>query len=189
MEIEKRVLFPEDKADKFDPYERVDLSKDGILGEYLPKFDPYKRDIKEVEILKLPCKNEHLEGKEHPVTGVLFVKKIVEDINGNKIEVVVPVFDSVYDAKLPSDLLQASDKQQAKECNNQLKEAVENNPEFASKFTKEQLEQIKNGDTPDGYTWHHNEELGKMQLVDSDIHNKTGHTGGKVIWGGGQENR
>ncbi len=52
-----------------------------------------------------------------------------------------------------------------------------------------QLEQIENGDTPDGYTWHHDAEAGKMQLVDTETHQKTGHTGGRSIWGGGTESR
>ena len=61
------------------------------------------------------------------------------------------------------------------------------------KFTPEQIEQIKDGvedgTAPDGYVWHHNEETGKMELVDADVHAKTGHTGGRAIWGGGTENR
>jgi len=32
--------------------------------------------------------------------------------------------------------------------------------------------------TPKGYTWHHHQEIGRMQLVKSKIHRKTGHTGG-----------
>jgi hypothetical protein len=60
---------------------------------------------------------------------------------------------------------------------------------YAKQFTEEQLEQIMNGDTPDGYTWHHNEETGKMQLVKSETHARTGHTGGRAIWGGGSESR
>ena len=104
-------------------------------------------------------------------------------------EVVVPEFDSVFDVQLPEDLHQASDKKQFDECNAQLKKAVEEDPELAAKFTDEQLEQIKNGETPDGYTWHHDAEKGKMQLVDSETHAKTGHTGGRSIWGGGSENR
>ena len=54
---------------------------------------------------------------------------------------------------------------------------------------KEQMEQILDGETPDGYTWHHDAEVGKIQLVESDIHMKTGHTGGRTVWGGGNENR
>ena len=134
-------------------------------------------------------RNESLEGDRHPITGVEFVKKTVEDAEGNEVTGVFPKFDSKIDVQLPENLEQATDKEQFDECNRQLKEAIENDPELAKQFTEEQLEQIKNGDTPDGYTWHHNEEKGKMQLVDAEIHAKTGHTGGKAIWGGGAENR
>ncbi len=37
--------------------------------------------------------------------------------------------------------------------------------------------------TPEGYTWHHNQEPGVMQLVDRGVHAATGHTGGFSIWG------
>lgn len=36
--------------------------------------------------------------------------------------------------------------------------------------------------TPDGYTWHHHQDLGRMQLVETEIHKKTGHTGGHSIY-------
>ncbi len=138
---------------------------------------------------EIHTRNESLEGDRHPITGVPFERKTVKDADGNDVTGVFPVFDSEFDAQLPEDLYQSTDKEQFTECNKQLKEAIENDPELAKKFTPEQLEQIMNGDTPDGYTWHHNEETGKMQLVDSDTHAKTGHTGGKTIWGGGNENR
>lgn len=34
-----------------------------------------------------------------------------------------------------------------------------------------------------GYTWHHTENLGEMQLIPDYIHSKVRHTGGKHIWG------
>ena len=37
--------------------------------------------------------------------------------------------------------------------------------------------------TPSGYTWHHHQETGRMQLVNTQIHRQTGHTGGYSIWG------
>ena len=137
---------------------------------------------------RIPCRNEELEGKNHPETGVPFEKKEVV-VDGVEREVVVPIFDSSFDAQLPEDKLTSSDSSQFKECNTQLKEAVDNDPELRGKFDDEQLEQIMNGDTPDGYTWHHDAEIGKMQLVDTETHQKTGHTGGRSIWGGGSENR
>ena len=36
--------------------------------------------------------------------------------------------------------------------------------------------------TPKGYTWHHHQTTGRMQLVESLTHMKTGHTGGFSIW-------
>ena len=33
-------------------------------------------------------------------------------------------------------------------------------------------------ETPKGYTWHHHQDKGRMQLVETEIHAKTGHTGG-----------
>ena len=36
--------------------------------------------------------------------------------------------------------------------------------------------------TPKGFTWHHHQITGRMQLVDSNIHAETGHTGGFSLW-------
>ena len=77
------------------------------------------------------------------------------------------------------------DAVQFSECNAQLKESINSNPELKKQFTTEQLEDIALGDTPSGFTWHHDAETGKMQLVDTNIHNSTNHTGGRNIWGGG----
>lgn len=137
-------------------------------------------------------RNESLEGDNHPITGVLFERKTVE-VNGENIEGVFPVFDAIYEAKLPKDMYEKSDKEQFKECNNQLYKDIEQYPVLKNQFNEEQLEQIKDGTidgtAPDGYVWHHNEEAGKMQLVDFETHAKTGHTGGRSIWGGGNSNR
>ncbi len=160
-------------------------------GEDLPDHIRIEKSIKATDdraIRSIPCRNGDLAGGEHPVTGVPFVRKTVE-VDGESVEVVVPLFDSVFDTFLPDDLLKASDLEQFKYCNEQLKKAVHNDPELRKQFSEEQLEQIENGDTPDGYTWHHDAETGKMQLVDTETHQRTGHTGGRSIWGGGNEAR
>ena len=82
-----------------------------------------------------------------------------------------------------------SDYHHFKHCNEQLSQAYENGSLDIEQFTDRQLEQIRNGDKPEGYTWHHHEDQGRMQLVDSEIHAKTPHTGGRSIWGGGSEAR
>ena len=70
-----------------------------------------------------------------------------------------------------------------------LNEAISKDPALKSKFTEAQLEQIAKGQNPKGFTWHHNEEVGKMQLVDSNIHDLSKHTGGRAMWGGGKAAR
>lgn len=151
-----------------------------------------KNKSNELPIRYVITRNESLEGDNHPITGVPFERKTVE-VNGENVEGVFPVFNAVYEAKLPKDMYEKSDKEQFKECNNQLYKDIEKYPVLKNQFNKEQLEQIKDGridgTAPDGYVWHHNEEAGKMQLVDFDTHAKTGHTGGRSIWGGGNNNR
>lgn len=133
--------------------------------------------------------NDYLVGQNHPETGVPYVEKeVVTDI-GEKVKGVFPQFDSKIDVQLPEEMEQAPDRTQFAECNKQLAERVAKDPELRAQFTEDQLADIEDGYTPEGYTWHHNEEKGKMQLVDSDIHSQTRHTGGRNIWGGGTENR
>lgn len=147
-------------------------------------YDPiYKENPKEIN-----TRNKSLEGKNHPETDIPFERKEIETPDGKK-EGVFAQFEAVADLKLPEQLEQGSDREQFKYCNDQLKDLVEANKETKDLFTEEQIEQILDGETPDGYTWHHSEDKGIMQLVDSEIHAKTGHTGGKSIWGGGSENR
>lgn len=73
-----------------------------------------------------------------------------------------------------------------------MKKAVLKNGNLRSKFTKEQLEAIlEESPRIPGLTWHHHQQKGLLQLVDSEIHarNQNPHTGGRSIWGGGKEAR
>ena len=132
--------------------------------------------------------NQELEGKVHPETGVPYKKQIVE-VDGERIEGVFPEFNSECDVDLPGSMLQSTDSVQFRECNRQLQAACEANPDLKAKFTETQLDQISKGLTPEDYTWHHDAKVGRMQMVDSETHNKTRHTGGRFLWGGGTENR
>lgn len=176
-EIELRDLTDEEKAE---------------LKEKLNWTDKQlsKCTIDENGVIHYKTDCEHMEGKENE-RGIPYERKTVE-INGITIEGVFPVFDSDFDVQLPEDLLQNSNLKQFKECNHQLYEAIEKDPELEAKFTDEQIEDIENMDTPTGYVWHHNEEVGKMQLVKVEDHDRTqggaAHTGGKALWGGGYGN-
>lgn len=167
--------------------EELDSEVDDHYNDYV-EHGEQQVDNAESKPEQIKCRNENLEGQEHPETGVPFERKQVE-VDGKQYEVVVPEFESSYDAQLPESMYEATDREQFKECNSQLKNEVANNKDLREQFDDEQLEQIENGDTPDGYTWHHDAESGNMQLVDTETHQKTGHTGGRSIWGGRTESR
>lgn len=134
-------------------------------------------------------RNESLEGDVHPITGVPFERQVVEVPNGEVIEGVFPEFESNFNVTIPNELYEESDRQQFKYCNEELKDAVNSDSKFRSEFSDMQLEQIQDGLVPDGYVWHHDASPGKLQLVDFETHATTGHTGGRSIWGGGNEKR
>jgi hypothetical protein len=132
----------------------------------------------------ISCINSKLEGSVHPDTGVPF-KRVTVEVDGDNMEIVIPEFNSKFDATIPEEMYLEPDDKQFSEVNQQLKEAIETDSDLRDQFSDEQLEEIRNGDTPSGYSWHHNEEPGKLQLVDMSIHSMTRHIGGRAIWGGG----
>ncbi|OOF53213.1 hypothetical protein BKK56_11665 [Rodentibacter genomosp. 2] len=70
--------------------------------------------------------------------------------------------------------LESEDWTQSKELANKIKSGeVKSN-----QFSNEQLDAIFKGkDKIPNYTWHHNQDTGRMQLIDEDIHRRTGHIG------------
>ena len=178
--IEESIHLDEHTMDRIQTF--VDNINNDLDSETLKNY--------QFDSLRTICtRKEGLEGQNHPETGVPYERKVVKTDTGEEVEGVFPQFESKMDVQLPEELEQASDNKQFAECNRQLKEKCDNDPEFRKQFTDDQLDDINNGQTPEGYTWHHSEEKGKMQLVKSDIHMKTGHTGGRSIWGGGTVNR
>ncbi|MBP2097995.1 HNH endonuclease [Enterococcus rivorum] len=118
-------------------------------------------------------KNGHLAGQNHPTTDVPF------DSDG------FPIFESEYKMKLdPADFLKTR-KTHFSRASKDLYNQAMNDSNLASKFTAEELAIFKKGGVPENYTWHHHQDTGVMELVDSLIHGKTGHTGGFSIWGRG----
>jgi formamidopyrimidine-DNA glycosylase len=71
-----------------------------------------------------------------------------------------------------------------KEANRQLYEKILKDPEFAKKFTQEEIDFIERnvkagtGKPPRGYTWHHSEITGQLQLVPREQHEYAHHIGG-----------
>lgn len=146
-------------------------------------FDEANKPFKNLDTI-----NKHLESEEHPNTEVPFKEKTIS-LDEGVFKGVFPEFESDFRVELDKDLFKETDRVQFNKANEKLAEEIKNNPELKEKFSDRQLEQIEYGRTPEGYTWHHNEQPGVMELVDTEVHRKTGHTGGRAIWGGGQENR
>ena len=128
-------------------------------------------------------------GKTHPKTKVPFIEKRgkYSEKEGYVI-VVVPVFESKANYKLPKAMYKEEFSKQKKYLNQRLRKDIEKNSDVCKQFTKKEVEQIEEGQLPDNYVWHHNEKPGLMQLVDAETHDKTAHTGGMSLWGKGYQN-
>lgn len=117
--------------------------------------------------------NVGLAGRSHPVTGIPF------DSRG------LPIFDNVaaFDTRLSGRQFQAASyAQQMEMATRDLWAAIQRGEVSASSFTRSQLQQIQRGTAKiDDFTWHHHQDLGRMQLVPTQIHSKTAHAGGAAM--------
>jgi hypothetical protein len=130
-------------------------------------------------------------GSDTPVEEVPFETKTIELPNGDTITDSFPIFDSEYEVEMDEDLYLRSDYIHFTYANYELYEDIKADPELAENLGLSQadLEALSNGDNPEGFTWHHHEEPGVLQLVDRETHASVGHTGGRELWGGGSEYR
>ncbi len=141
--------------------------------------------IAEGYVLKKTIKSD-LAGEVHDVTGVGYKLKKLDYTDGTKIMGVYPEFPSFSDVQLSNTLYKASESEHKKYCMEELAKQVKPRwSKIRKNFTEEELEDIANGNIPERFVWHHNEEEGLMQLVDKKIHQNTPHTGGMSQWGRG----
>ena len=75
-------------------------------------------------------------------------------------------------------------------ANQKLLQAIEADPALARELglSRSSIEGLRtSARAPDGYAWHHHQDVGRMQLVpDGDHLLANSHTGGMAIWGGGR---
>ena len=142
--------------------------------------------MKSDDTVFLKSRNMKLEGERHPETNVLFERTSLE-LDGTKCETVEPWFDHAGQIKLDQSEYKASRRKQRKISNTTLASDPLQQEQLKNVFSDIQIDDMKNGITPSGYVWHHAATPGVMQLVPSDIHRKTGHTGGYSIWGLGAD--
>jgi filamentous hemagglutinin len=137
----------------------------------------YGRDaVQSTTVPPVDGRNVRLAGQRHPVTGIVF------DNRG------FPIFDDVaaFDTRISIDAFKAASYEgQMKLASQDLSKAIQQGQVKVSGFTSAQLQQISEGAKKiDGYTWHHHQDSGRMQLVPELIHKKTGHAGGEAMGGG-----
>jgi hypothetical protein len=123
--------------------------------------------------------NYALRNKKHPKTGVRYNK------HG------YPKFDKIdtCDMKLSwyvinFDKFQSNSSIRSKHfdiCSKKLYKKTLKNPALKSKFSKQQLRQLRQGKTPDNFTWHHETKKNTLTLVDRQTHASTAHSGGFSI--------
>jgi hypothetical protein len=65
-----------------------------------------------------------------------------------------------------------------------LKQEIQSGKIDSTKFDDVQLNaSMKEKERIPGYTWHHHQDTGRMQLIPKELHDKTGHVGGSKMWG------
>ncbi|MBM7620015.1 hypothetical protein JOC95_001867 [Bacillus tianshenii] len=143
------------------------------------------------EAAEVETRNDHMDRTVHSETGVPYESKTVELENGSYITGVFPVFDAAYEVELPESMYLQSDYIHFSYANVELYEEIQSNPGLIQELglTEMDILALEKGDTPAGYTWHHSEDPGELQLVEREVHHHTGHTGGRELWGGGSEYR
>ncbi len=120
-------------------------------------------------------KNVRLVDTKHPITNISYDKRGL------------PIFDSVtvFEARISQDLaFKGTDAAHKAAATRELRAILEKSRDSLSvHFTEKQLAEIAAGKPCiTGYTWHHHQDIGRMQLIPRDIHRKTGHVGGSELW-------
>ena len=132
-----------------------------------------KENVTSTTVPPTNAPNVKLAGQRHPITEVPF------DDRG------FPIFEKYtkYDTKLPTDAFKsASYEQQMQMASKDLWTAIQRGEVSSSQFTTKQLEQIQAGAKKiDGFTWHHHQDTGRMQLVPAKVHADTNHIGGNSM--------
>jgi filamentous hemagglutinin len=118
-------------------------------------------------------KNVGLAGARHP-SGVVF------DQRG------FPIFDDVaaFDTKLSGSVAGVKSRPlHFMEAARALSDAIRRGQVPASRFTAEQLRAIHRYQKKiPGLSWHHHQQVGRMQLIPTPLHQAVGHTGGFALW-------
>jgi hypothetical protein len=173
---------------------RKAYSKAVFMGrKYRKSKDVIRQISNNITPIRISTINSSFEGKV--LEGVKFVRKTIQLPNKLKISGVFPVFKSLSKIKLPEYLLSKPDIMQMNYAFMKFRKQLLINPKLQKKFPPDILQGMINRKITStktaqyyvkGFTWHHSEKTGVLELVKTKIHNKVKHTGGSAIWGGGK---
>jgi len=156
----------------------VSTTHNGILSKILFIFFNKKKTcqiLKRLQEINYGPRLKHgipaMAGKKHAKTRVKY------DKNG------FPIFRSFYTFRLPFWHCKKSRQVHFSIANKKVYKKAMHSKKIRKLFTKNELNELKAGDTPDKYTWHHHQDYGKMQLVSRKTHAAVSHIGGYSIWG------
>jgi hypothetical protein len=101
-----------------------------------------------------------------------------------------PEFETRFETLLGDSHMGSGKKElHFRSANQDLFSAIKRTPHLAQELglSPAEVEALAHAiEAPAGYTWHHHQDVGRMQLVPFDAHRlATPHTGGMAIWGGG----
>lgn len=117
-------------------------------------------------------------------------EKWVSKKNGERVRIIFdsrgfPIFDGIakYDTRFISrEFSESGYRGQMKMASRDLKSAIERGAVRRKDFNDEQLLAINRGaEKIPGYTWHHHQDSGRMQLIPEDVHSKVRHIGGEAM--------
>ena len=97
-----------------------------------------------------------------------------------------PIFDKhvKYETRISGNLSEMSMDAHMRAATRQLRADIETGVVQGNMFNDNQMKQIMSGfDKIDGYTWHHHQDVGRMQLLPEELNKKFGHVGGNDLWG------
>ncbi|MBR1479338.1 MAG: HNH endonuclease [Alphaproteobacteria bacterium] len=171
------------KLPKLTPAQRLDFRRaldklnkapyDPRSMEKLLKSQHPDAKISSLTLPKANANNVKLAGKKHPETEIVFDKRGF------------PIYDNItfFDTRICGNLPKMTREQHMKLATEELRNAIESGKISKALFTEKQLEKIMKGEARiPGLTWHHHQDVGRMQLVPTDIHKKVGHIGGFEMW-------
>jgi filamentous hemagglutinin len=116
-----------------------------------------------------------------PEAGEFITQRIIFNERG------FPIFDKYVkcETRISADLKSMSREAHMRAATRQLRADIEAGIVPKNMFNEGQLSDITKGiEKIRGFTWHHHEDVGRMQLVPEDIHEFVKHVGGFEMWGG-----